>query len=80
MPTENFSQANLEEADTPELLIPSVEQHLTRLRTIRASVTANLEQARLRQKEYADRHRRDLAFDVGEYVLLSTRNLQLRGA
>ena len=66
MPTENVIHANLEEADTLELLIPSVEQHLTRLRTIHSSVTANLERARLRQKEYADRHRRHVTFEEGE--------------
>ena len=32
--------------------------------------------AQQRQKHYADRHRRDVSFDEGEYVLLSTKNIK----
>ena len=77
MPTENLLQENM--AGTPELLLPSVEHHLARLRQIHTAVITNLKQARIRQKEYADRHRRPLEFNLGDYVLLSTRNLQIQG-
>ena len=64
MPTESFCWSD--GAATSELLVPSVEQHLTRLKLVHQAVTANLEQARLRQKEYADRHRRHVIFEEGE--------------
>ena len=35
----------------------------------------NLKRAQEKQKGYADRRRRDLEFEVGDQVLLSTRNL-----
>lgn len=38
-----------------------------------------LEAAQKRQKTAADRHRRDLHFTIGAKVLLSTKNLTLKG-
>ena len=35
----------------------------------------NLKRAQEKQKDYADKRRRDLEFEVGDQVLLSTRNL-----
>ena len=37
-------------------------------------------EAQHRQKAYADLHRRDLEFEVGDQVLLATKNLRLQGA
>ena len=37
-----------------------------------------LKQAQDRQKAYADTKRRDVSFQVGDKVLLSTRNIQLK--
>ena len=40
----------------------------------------NLNRAQEKQKGYADRRRRELEFDVGDQVLLSTRNLPMQVA
>ena len=40
----------------------------------------NLKRAQDRQKRYADRRRRDMELQVGDEVLLSTRNLPVQGA
>ena len=64
MPIESFLLSD--EAAATKLLVPSVEQHLTRLKLVHQAVTDNLEQARLRQKEYADRHGRHVTFEKGE--------------
>ena len=64
MPTESFLLSD--GAAATKLLVPSVEQHLTRLKLVHQAVTDNLEQARLRQKEYADRHRTHVTFEEGK--------------
>ena len=38
--------------------------------------TEHIKQAQQRQKKYADEHRRDITFKVGDHVLLSTANLR----
>ena len=38
--------------------------------------TEHLQAAQQRQKKYADEHRRDIQFKVGDHVLLSTANLR----
>ena len=45
-----------------------------------AHALENLQRAQDRQKRYADRRRRDLELQVGDEVLLSTRNLLVQGA
>ncbi|KAL8443247.1 hypothetical protein Emed_006922 [Eimeria media] len=40
---------------------------------------ANLLQAQAQQKYYADAHRQDVSFEVGDMVWLSTKNMQPRG-
>ena len=40
----------------------------------------NLKRVQEKQKGYADRRRRELEFDVGDQVLLSTRNLPVQVA
>jgi len=41
---------------------------------------ANIEKAQERQAHYADQHRRDVTFRIGDQVLLSTEHLRLAGA
>ena len=62
-----------------DLLTPPVESHLKKLGIVQETVRYNLEHARQRQKEYADRSRRHLSFVEGDAVLLSTCNLSLKG-
>ena len=53
------------------------------LRQLEEDVThalENLKRAQDRQKRYADRRRRDMELQVGDEVLLSTRNLPIQGA
>ncbi len=38
--------------------------------------TEHIKQAQQRQKKYADEHRRDITFKIGDHVLLSTANLR----
>ena len=45
-----------------------------------AQALQNLRRAQDRQKEYADRRRRDVEFQVGDEVLLSTKTLSVRVA
>ena len=45
-----------------------------------AQALQNLRRAQDRQKEYADRRRRDVEFQVGDEVLLSTKTLPVRVA
>ena len=45
-----------------------------------AQALQNLRRAQDRQKEYADRRRRDVEFQVGDEVLLSTRTLPVKVA
>ena len=44
-----------------------------------AGARAALKQAQDRAKYYADKHRREINFNVGDKVLLSTRNIKIRG-
>ena len=46
---------------------------------IREKVHQALLKAQATQKKYADRRRRPLAFETGAQVLLSTKNLRLKG-
>ena len=49
------------------------------MKRIHDVVHSNLSKARETQKKYADRHRRPATFQVGDFVLLDTKNLQLKG-
>ena len=59
--------------------MPPIESHVKKLILVHDTVRYNLEQARQRQKEYADRSRRHLSFKEGDNVLLSTCHLALKG-
>ena len=45
-----------------------------------AHAIQNLERAQDKQKQYADRRRRELELQIGDKVLLSTRNLLVKVA
>ena len=62
------------------MTVPSVAAHLARIKQIHQAVQTHLAEAQQRQKEYADRHRRELTFQLGDYVMLDTRNLLLKGS
>ena len=49
------------------------------MKHIHSIVSSNLNKARETQKKYADRHRRPAAFNIGDFVLLDTKNLILKG-
>jgi hypothetical protein len=57
--------------------IEAVEE-LIRVRTgVDAVVKSNIEAASKYSAQYADKHRRDVEFKVGDLVLLSTKHLPL---
>jgi hypothetical protein len=47
----------------------------TRLKDAKAAIEA----AQQRQKAWADKHKRDVTFKVGDDVLLSTKNINFKG-
>ena len=57
--------------------IPSVNDFVGAKRQAIARAKECLRKAQQRQKSYADKHRREETFAVGDKVLLSTKNLQL---
>jgi hypothetical protein len=61
-----------------ECTTPEATTFLTRLDGDLQTAKTNLKQAQERQKQAADRHRRNKTYDVGDQVLLSTANLDLR--
>jgi hypothetical protein len=54
------------------------ERTLTEMRTIWDETRARLVVEQARQKKYADRHRRDVKYEVGESVWLSTEHLPMK--
>ncbi len=70
--------------DTPASLhLPGDGQHepaqarLARIKSIHDHVVENLKIAKARQADYANRHRRELSFEVGDQVKLDTEKLVL---
>ena len=59
---------------------PEAAERITRLQADLKLATSNIEAAQERQARYADPHRRDVTFAVGDKVLLSTEHLKLAGA
>jgi hypothetical protein len=55
--------------------IPSVNEMIENMNTALQHAKISLQQAQQRQKHYADQHRRDIQFVVGDKVMLSTNNL-----
>jgi hypothetical protein len=63
--------------DDEEDHVQSTEDFVKKMSDILKGVTENLSEAQDKQKKYADQHRRDITFQVGDKVLLSTKNIQV---
>ena len=61
-----------------ESKVPNAKAFADKLRVDLAKARAALEAARNRQKQYADAKRRHVTYQVGDQVLLSTKNIKLR--
>ena len=59
---------------------PEAADRIRRLRSDLIRARSHIEQAQKRQAKYADQHRRDVRFVVGDQVLLSTAHLRMLGA
>ena len=62
----------------PIVGVPRAQQLYGQMSGVIALTRKNLHEAQLRMKQYADQGRRDVEFEVGEEVLLSTKFLRLR--
>ncbi|HZL04120.1 MAG TPA: hypothetical protein VFE45_01635 [Coriobacteriia bacterium] len=62
-------------ADAAAAVVPAASDFLQRHRYLWDTARANMLRAQADQKRYADRHRRDESFAVGDEVLLSTKDL-----
>ena len=58
---------------------PTAAEELERWRKALSFARENTERAQLRQKKYADQHRRVEEFEVGDRVLLDNRHIKLQG-
>jgi len=58
--------------------VPAASDLLEIIQKSIASAKVSLEKAQQRQKRYADEHRREVTFAIGDRVLLSTKNLPMR--
>jgi len=58
--------------------VPAARLFASQLQHTILNVQHNLRKAQDRQKAYADKHRREVKYNVGEQVLLSTRNLAFK--
>ena len=59
---------------------PEAASRIKQLKAALVRARANIELAQHRQAHYANQHRRDVTFKVGDQVLLSTEHLRLAGA
>ena len=62
----------------PSTRVPSAASFVRTLTSDLADAKLHLEAAQQRHKRYADEHRRDVTFHVGDQVLLRTTNIKLR--
>jgi hypothetical protein len=62
----------------PDDKVPAVKAMIQNMHEAVAEAKGCLQAAQQRQKAYADTKRRDVEFEVGDQVLLSTKNLTLR--
>jgi hypothetical protein len=71
----------LDIAIAPARLIdnPDADARIHRLHADLQQARANIERAQQRQSHYVNQHRRDIKFEVGDTVLLSTEHLKLAG-
>ena len=65
---------------TFEPKVPAAEHFVRVFNETIADATQALKDAQSRQKNDKDRHRRDLSFQIGDHVLLSTANIKLKAA
>ena len=65
----------LHEGESSQL--EAVQEMVNRMKTALEEAQANLSRAQNRASEYANRSRRDESFEVGQEVVLSTRNLRV---
>ena len=75
-PTEFVLQA-AKRGREPDDHVPAVKDMIQNMHDAIAEAKRCLQAAQQRQKAYADMHRRDVEFKVGDQVLLSTKNLTL---
>jgi hypothetical protein len=66
-------------AAAPDCNNPAAAERIRRLQEGLNRARSNIEEAQQRQKHYADLHRRDVQFQPGDAVLLSTEHLRLAG-
>jgi hypothetical protein len=59
---------------------PIAADRIKRLKSDLDLARTNIERAQKRQAKYADQHRRDVKFKIGDQVLLSTEHLRMVGA
>jgi hypothetical protein len=59
---------------------PEAADRIKQLKSHLDQARAAIEKAQKRQSRYADQHRRDVQFKIGDQVLLSTKHLKLVGA
>jgi len=62
----------------PNTRYPAVQQFVQNVAGVVREAKDKLEAVRHKSKRYADEKRRDLSFKVGDLVLLSTKNIQLK--
>ncbi len=60
--------------------VPAAVDFAKQMQDLLRLAKARLEAAQHRQKAYADQHRTEMEFEVGQRVLLSTKNLKLKGS
>jgi hypothetical protein len=57
---------------------PVAFSYVQNLAQVHHHITRNLETAQARQTRYANRHRNNIGFKEGDYVMLSTKNIKLK--
>jgi hypothetical protein len=77
-PTQFLLHAAAEGGGNTEDNVPAVKDMLKSMHEAIADAKSCLQAAQQRQKAYADLHRRDVEFKVGDLVLLSTKNLTMK--
>lgn len=64
---------------TSDVPVPAAEDFTKELITLWKETKGRLEAQQTKDKKRADRSRRDAGISVGDFVLLSTRHLKLKG-
>lgn len=60
--------------------VQSVDEWIELMKKTNESAKSNIQQAIQKQSQQANKHRKDMIFEEGDMVLLSTTNLKLRGS